>query len=392
MVFGLSIFSIPTFSFAPTLYVITWILTAFLLGLILIDLFFFGNFTITVGVVFTFLFIPLSLLSSLLSLGRISTFTSIFLVLVSLFLYEFASQNRAIAHSLLWSAYLGICGFLFVFVFVYRKPLFSLDFFRLGGLFGDENDIAICLGVGMLISLFQLFFTNHWWKRALLAMLLLSFSFCGISTGSKMFLLVFFVSWVVVLLFVFRKKWYLFILSILVFLLIFILLLRLPFMSVIRERLDAFLSSLLGETIVNGQSGDLSTKVRYVMFFAGLDLFLQRPLIGFGNDGFWLFNGVYECWSHNHFSDSLANFGLFGTICYHGLFCQGVVSGIKHISNQHSRLSLLLLAFFFSCMFGVALHSQKIYAYLLGPIVALAGRGQSVSFRLFHSGERKSLS
>ena len=96
-------------------------------------------------------------------------------------------------------------------------------------------------------------------------------------------------------------------------------------------------------------------------------MFLRKPLFGFGIDGFSVYGGMNEGWSHNHFSESLCDFGILGTIAFH----TPMIASLFLLKKKRSmtRLKpLLMMLFFIICMSSVALFSAKLFS-LFSPVM-----------------------
>lgn len=272
---------------------------------------------------------------------------------------------------MLFSCYLGVIVFLFVFIFNYRNELIHFSFERLGSLFGDTNDIAIFLSFGLVMSCCYFFWCKDIFLKCLLVLIYLIFLYCGFSTGSKIFLLICVVCTIASIFTYFgiKRVWVSFII---VFILsaILVFILNLPMFSTFKIRINSFFSTMFG--INSGKTNvytDHSSLTRLDMFYCGINLFLKKPFFGYGTWGFANFAYYTNGWSHNNFSESLCNFGLVGTILFHLPFAYSVVAYFKHKTKLNHYNSIILLIMIFCMMFSVALNSQKIYALLIAIIV-----------------------
>lgn len=311
----------------------------------------------------------------MLNLFKAFSTTPIMLSILSAIIYCYAVsvKKRLNIKAFIFSAFIGSILFLGVFIFKYRIELISLNFNRLGRIFGDENDIALFLGFGLISSLY--FGFNFSRKTIIFNIFNLLFSIpfiiCGFSTGSKIFV---FLLLFCIIFFPFflcgKKKIWLAILIIVFMFGLFVLMINLPVFSTIKDRLMSFISTLFGKNIGGGKTGELSTIDRLDMFLCGIQMWLRRPLFGWGPWGFATFSGGKGGWSHNNISESLCNFGLIGSFLFHFGFVVSFMSYIKTKEKKRKTLSFLVICFYLISMFSVALSTQKIYSLIIGMLMA----------------------
>lgn len=299
------------------------------------------------------------------------TLTPIYLIICSFVIYEYCIGTKKLNNLLLFSAYIGVILFSFLYCFKYKSELMSLNFDRLGRLFGDENDIAIFMSFGLVMSFYAFLESKSFYGKCFSLILFLIFGLCGISSGSKIFILIVLVCCCLIIFLHFGlKKWWASVLVFCIFIGMFVFLIRMPFFETLRARLDSFISSLFKIGNNNGTSNNASTIDRLNMFFCGMQMFLRKPLFGYGILGFSNFGNINNGWSHNNFSETLCNFGLVGTFFFHFGYITSLVCYFKTHQKKSKQLSIILMALFLCMMFSVALNSQKIYAYLVPICIA----------------------
>lgn len=315
------------------------------------------------------LFCFFAVLSSLVNGVFRFSLTPIFLSLICFFIYTYCLGNKQACSLMIYMAFLGAILFLALFVFRYWDNLIHFDFDRLGSDFGDENDIGLFMAMGFSVSLYTFLQKKNWITKVLFFLFACLFLYAGASTGSKLFLIT---SVTVGILSIFLyfglKKWWVSLLISCSLAVALILLLQLPFLGSLKERFDSFFATLFGLKNSSAASADYSTLQRFQMFQIGIDMFLRKPLLGYGSSGFANFANFNNGWSHNHFSETLCDFGILGTFFFHVGFAYAFISYLRSKDKGSLQLPLLFLAFFFLMMFGVALNSQKIYAYVF-PVV-----------------------
>lgn len=384
IVFGLLVFSIPVFSYQSKLYLITWVLTVALVAIIAIDIVFIKKrFFVDIVILSLALFCVLAVISSALNRFKGFVFTPLLLCALSIFVYQYVKQNKnlKIKHIFLVSL-VALTLFMFVLMIVYRKKIFSFDFStRLGGELGDENDIAIANALGFALSSYFLLFDKKILLRIISTLLIVLFGICGLTSGSKIFILLVVVAFTFLVAYKNGKKriWLTFIM-LGAFIVAIIMILTIPQFSIIKERFLSFISTLTGISVKNSSANDLSTIYRVNMISNGFQMFLRKPLFGFGIEGFSVYGGMNEGWSHNHFSESLCNFGFLGTIAFHTPI---VVSSFS-LKKKEKTLRLepiLLLVFFVVCMFSIALFSAKLFS-LFSPVMYAVSDYRSLNFSL----------
>lgn len=358
--------SIPTCSFTSNLTIITWILTIGLLICLFLNCLFFYGFSFDIISVGLILFCLLILISTILNGWKRFVLTPIVLSIVTIAIYTYVKQNKNTSLFMLWAAFIGNFIFLITYIFVYRNELFSLNFDRLGSYFGDENDIALFMSLGSITSLYFALFKGGKFLKILFGLLCVIFLFCGASTGSKIFILLFVVAlFALSFMFFGKKKWWLaLIVSIGITVLGLVLIFTIPALSSIKSRLISFVNELFNLRLPGGSSTDLSTQGRFFMFVDGLDMFCRKPMLGWGINGFAVFGGWNNGWSHNNISESLCNFGLLGTVLFHLGFVYAII-GYRKTMVKEKNLYLLITIFFITAMISVALNSEKIYAFLI---------------------------
>lgn len=362
--FGLCIFSIPSCSFIPGLRLLTWGFTLVFLALVGLQLIFKYKIELDLISCSIPLFIVASLISSALNLFKAFVFTPIYLSSITFFIYCYLKQTKD-QRMFLTSAFFGLCLFAFVFIYHYRSEFLSLHFSRLGSDFGDENDIAICFSLGFVLAVFNIFKKRNIILLIISIIMLPVLGICGFSTGSKTFVALCVVSSVVfIALFFGKKKWYWSVIICGSLLTLGLILLSLPMFSSIKHRLLEMFSTLFGQSVGGARDDDLSTIGRIQMLFDGIELFLRKPLFGFGINGFFAHSSFGYAWSHNHISEILCSFGIVGTVFFHVGFFVSIKSYVKQ-KNKELLVPFIICIFFIISMLSVALISQKIFAYVI---------------------------
>lgn len=373
----LAILSIPLCSFRIGLNKITWVLTILFLLFMMLSIILFSKVQINKLSFSILLFIIWITICAMININLHNGigFTPILLLLSTFIIYLFVSQNKQYRKLFMILILLAISIFMICYTYSYFDDLISLNFKRLGENFGDINDIAICFGIGFSLYFFLIFNSNfNVLKFIFEIMFLLMFGLCGLSTGSKIFILVIVVtSLFSIIKFMVRLhiKWYVCILIILSLIVVFVLILNLPAFGTIKNRVLEFL---------NPKEKDESTYLRFQMFIDGFYMFLRRPLFGFGISGYFTSSSIGGCWSHNNFSELLCSYGLIGFILFYIPYILVFKNKKQIFTSNQNNLFLVLSIAFICCMFSVALESQKIFAYSIPVFYSLYDQNNVVVF------------
>lgn len=365
--FGLSFFSIPTFSFLPKLNSLTWVFTGLLiLGMVFNILFINKKFTFDCIIVSYIIFILVAFIGYLLTAFSKFTFTIFLNTGFIVLSYSYTKVNETTSKYIYFAIFTGILAFSFVFFFMYKSEILSLDFDRLGDKFGDINDIGIILSIGFIIGMVY-FFQSKKWQIKVLCLLACFFlfimSFC---TGSKIVLFINISGSLFMVYKYFGKtKWYISLSITVAIIAIGISILLLPPFQTMKDRFLNMIFTIFGFKYKN-MPFDLSLTTRFDMIKNGFSLFLRRPLFGNGPSGFAKFSSYKNMWSHNHISESLCNYGILGTIAYHAPF----YFFFKKKSGKNVKMESALIFVFAICCLSVALFEEKFFTYLIGIVLA----------------------
>ena len=352
--------SIPLCSFRTGLNKITWFFTIMFLLSMFISIVLFNKLEIDKLSASLMLFTIWIIICTLVNINLHSelVLTPVLLSISTCLIYMFLFQNKQYRELMISIVFVAAFVFMLFYVVFYFDELKSLNFKRLGNEFGNINDIAITFGIGFSIC-FSLIFNSKFnvFKFIALFVSLLLLSLCGLSTGSKIFILIICVTSLFTIIMFMRSKhlkWYFYVIIILGLSLLLVLVLSLPAFETIKNRLLVFL---------NPKSNDKSTSLRLQMFIDGFYMFLRRPLFGFGSSGYFTSSSIGGGWSHNNFSELLCSYGLIGFIVFYIPYILAIKSRRKNSTNYLNDVGSILMVTFICCMFAVALESQKVFAY-----------------------------
>lgn len=365
--FGILFFTLPTCSLKASMTWVTWIATIVTMILFLIDILFNKSIKINAISISMLAFFVAYFVSLAVNKMRGFFLTALLLQTATLFFYTYLISVSVNLKKIFFWIFIGTLAFLFVFIISNFKELISLNFYRIGSKFGDVNDISMYLGFGFLLSLyFLLFEIKRRWKYILIPAALL-FLLAGFSTGSKIFILIVVAtSLFSIFLFFGKKRIWISVIIVACVMVLSIVILQLPFFDTIRTRLLNMLSLFGIQTDTTNQF-DYSSYFRYLSFFDGIKMFSRKPFFGYGPEGFWLYGGTRYAWTHNHISESLCNYGLFGFLTFNFLYFCSIYSAIFRFDKKRI-LGYLMLIFFLITMISVAYYTEKLHAYMI-PLV-----------------------
>ena len=110
-----------------------------------------------------------------------------------------------------------------------------------------------------------------------------------------------------------------------------------------------FISSQIGLYIINSQyfyrffesfyysEVSLVELHRYALAQDGLRLFYERPILGWGADGFRYFNSVDFTYSHMNFLELLVNYGIIGFILFYSIYFS-IFKNLKAVNSIEEEL------------------------------------------------------
>ncbi|MDD4153812.1 MAG: O-antigen ligase family protein [Bacilli bacterium] len=228
------------------------------------------------------------------------------------------------------------------FFVIYFKEIFdfaNLANVRLGSYFDNVNGVGGYFVTAFLISCYYLLFSKL--KYGIIFFVpTIFFALLGTTTGSRTFLLTIIVGLFSLVFIRYRKKKILlFSISILLFASI-ALLLFLPFLSNLRDRLFSFFAYIEGENI------DYSTLTRTLWQKYGIYLGVRHLLFGTGAYGFMALSGV-GTYTHGNFAEMICNFGVIGFLVYYSLFAIAFKDSFKSKGSFKYFAYAILVAYLF---------------------------------------------
>lgn len=252
---------------------------------------------------------------------------------------------------------IGFSLFAVVFAFYYRSEIIgflkgNVSRIALDNHFANVNTIGAFLVGLFTFSFFMLLFWKNKWTLLNLPVVLLSFSL-GIMTGSRMFVITFLLSLIVLIVFRFKKRPFLLALILGTLIVFLIIVLTLPFFSGIKQRFIDMWNMLSGDAY----SSDFSTATRFLWQNYGFYLGSKHFIFGLGVDGFAVFSGT-GTYSHANFFELICNVGITGFLAYYLVWALCLKQSFKIQGDLRWLIITLLIASFSKGFFTVDYYSK----------------------------------
>lgn len=103
------------------------------------------------------------------------------------------------------------------------------------------------------------------------------------------------------------------------------------------------------ETFTGSGDGEASAILRSNMIAVAWDMFRQKPLLGWGIEGFAV-NSFFGVYSHNNYMETLVSFGLVGFVFMYLLKAKLIINNIKMMKNVEYSEKMSRLAFTLTLM------------------------------------------
>ncbi len=335
--------------------------------LIVLWILIYGKFYLDYPTVMMFAFLFFNLFSWAINGFKNFNQTVILLPILFLIFYQYLKNTKRIKEAV-YILFLGFLFFAFVYSIYYAEELISLDFKRLGDAFGNVNGIGGFFCIGFAFSLYYGFFE----KKYQSFIYLLLFAFLGITTGSRTVILLVLVSFIAAIIIKFgRKKWYFAVSIFAIFLIIGIIVLRMPMFSYISTRIeDMFYLFVGGKT----KLADSSSVIRSNLIKEGAYGSLTKLLFGYGHLGFQKNITSYNTYAHNNYIEVVSDYGILGLFAFESIIFIPIFRYFfksKNVSNDENieklKRWMLIFAIFlvFYQLTGVQSISKESYILMM---------------------------
>ena len=276
------------------------------------------------------------------------------------FLINYVDNYDKLITLLHYFIYAGLFAAIYLLI---NSEIYNMQ--RLGGLLGNINMIGIIIGISALFSIYFILFQ----KRYLYLLPAIICVVMVLTTGSRVALVLVFLS--SLLLFYFNSKNSFkgriksIILGILLLFLFYYLLFNVPyFYQIAGHRVENISKFIRAEQVDEG-----SIIERTYMFKYGLELFKASPLIGYGIDNYRILLGkdIGEItYAHNNYIELLVGLGILGAIIYYSMYANAVICLFKSKNNLNLRYLFLtfLLSVLITDFASVTYYSKHIYIVL----------------------------
>lgn len=304
-----------------------------------------------------FIFIIISLISTILSKNiEISYF--ICKVLVNIFIFTIILTNYVKNHNKIFIIINSFIGGAFFNSLIIISELNVNSAQRLGATLGNENIIGILISIGVVFSCYMIIFLK---KFLYIPLAIISF-IAVLLTGSRTSL-IFCIIGIIFLLFCKVRKKIIKILLISICILIALIIFYKIVMSndvlyyIIGRRIEGLLN-----IFVEGGNVDKSTLMRQDMIKKGIEIFKEKPLLGYGHKNYSLISG-FNLYSHNNFIELLCSVGLIGIITYYSMYFLILIRLLK-LKNQLKWPFIIINFIIFILGMSSVQYYQK-YTYII---------------------------
>lgn len=123
------------------------------------------------------------------------------------------------------------------------------------------------------------------------------------------------------------------------------------------------------QAVFLGKSGDLSTYERLHFSTIAMDMFRQKPLLGWGANNFrgvlasTGFDNVVYC--HNNYLEIASGLGVLGLVSYYWFYARSLLKGLRYL-KRYPEISLAVSIFVIFIVFeyGIVTYLFSIYMYI----------------------------
>lgn len=356
-------FSVPSFGESSSfLRFSIYISMVFLGSLTTIYCFLYEDFRINMTALLIPLFCIFSLIGTLLYSHQYRTWFSLVLLAISFFVFTYSFKILKNKHLIISIIALAFFAFSLYYIVYYRKEIidfrsYTSNSFRLGWFFDNPNGVSAYAVVGFSSPLYLVIFWNKKIRFSFILPVLTSL-LVGITTGSRTFLVIVGIVILIFLFFKFSKHKFIYLGIVAGLIVVGVLLLNLPFLSIMKGRLLRAIETLFG----TASKVDTSTLERAVMIDYGFSLGSKRLFFGYGVDGFSVISGM-GTYAHSNFAETICDFGLLGLVIFYlPLF----IFFFKAITNKKIDKCFVITFFIYYLIvsFSNVIYYKKIY-YLM---------------------------
>lgn len=294
------------------------------------------------------------------------------LILLAISFYSFLLAFKIVKNKYVVISIISIAFFIFClyYIFIYRNEFKDISSLisgktRLGDYFDNPNGVSAYAVVSFATALYMTFFLKRKIRFAFILPVLVS-CIVGISTGSRSFYLMIVIMSAIFLYFLFKKHKWIYLIALGSLITISVVILSMPFMQTMRDRLLVAIQTLLGIA----SKADTSTIQRANYIEYGFYLGTKNLLFGYGRDGFGYISGV-NTYSHCNYSEVICNFGIIGFVLF---YTPLIILFIKAIFDKKIDKGFIItfVLYYLIVSFSNVLYYKKIYYLVLAFMFYLA--------------------
>lgn len=321
------LFSIPSFSGRYPFNFISYFLMAFLSLTVILYYFLYMKFRFDFRVILYPSFAIWAFIGTAIYSHEFRSYLTLILLSLSFVVFYYSFQCINNRKKILLLSYIALAAFSVYFLIIYFRQLIdfsSLTNVRLGDYFDNVNGVGTYFATASTIGLFFAFFRSK--KIEILHLVPITlFFYLGVATGSRTFLVTFFVALISIIVFKFRKHKTIMLLSFISLIVVFLVLINMPFMTSLKIRFEKSFIALFSEG-TNYQEMSSVTRVLWQKY--GFYLGSKNILFGLGGNGFSVFSGV-GTYTHGNFAEIFCDFGIIGFSLYHSIYLISFFDSIK---------------------------------------------------------------
>ncbi len=346
------VFSIPTFSARVTYNIISYFAMALLIGVSLIHIIIFRDIKFDKKTLFLPGFVLFASLGTLLFSHAFRDYLTLILLTITFYALLLAFSIVKDLELVLKLIAFAFLAFSLFFIFHYRYDIlnvskFSGESFRLGWDFDNPNAIGSFMNVSITVSLYLALFGKKKINYLFLLCTVVYF-LVGFTTGSRTFIVLSALSVLILLIYKFKKHWWILIIILAGLVTIFVILLNTPLLATMKYRiLDTI--AIFNGTNNGGTFGSTGERIlwqKYGNYFGSYHM-----LVGLGTNGFAVFSGTHT-YTHGNFSEVLCDFGLTGFVLFYlSLLIPAVLSVLSRKKERFfvvTAISVFLIEGFLS--------------------------------------------
>ena len=330
---------------------------------VFVYVFLYDNFSVPKSTIFIPLFAIFSFIGTMLYSKEYKSWISLVLLVISF--YSFLLSFKILKNKYLVISIISLAFLLFGIYYIihYRNEFLHIasilsDKYRLGSYFDNPNGVGAYSVVAFATSFYLVLFLKRKVRFFFLLPSLVSI-LVGVSTGSRTFFLMVIIIVAVFLYFFFQKHKFIYLIVLGATIAIGILVLNLPALSLLKDRLLLSFQTIFG----TASKADTSTiqRANYIQY--GFYLGSKNLLTGYGVDGFAVITEI-NTYSHCNFSEVLCNFGIMGFILFYAPL---IVLLIKAITDKKIEKGFVVTFFVYYLIasFTTVLYYKKIYFLVL---------------------------